>query len=390
MIKSFKVMLHPNNKQRTRMFQYANACRYSYNWAIEQEKKAYERGERFIEGYGLIYLFVEHKKQEGNEWLKNANAEAMNVSILDAVKAFKSFFKGCSGYPQFKRRKRTTPSFYQPTKKIKISETHVSIQGIAGTTKRNRLKLNYIKLAKRGRIPVGVIYHNPRFTFDGLNWWFSVSVEMPDLDKVLASEGIGIDLGIKDLAITSNGDIYPNINRTVAIRKTQKKLKRVQRQISRKYLKNKEGEKYKKTKNIVKLERETLKLNHRLHNIRTNYIHHITSELARIKPAFVVMEDLNVKGMMKNRHLARAIQEQLWGEFYRQMKYKSEWVGSKFITVEKWFPSSKLCSECGRVNRGLKWSDRLFVCPDCGHTEDRDEQASKNLKNYGIRELVVA
>ncbi|MBQ3764657.1 MAG: transposase, partial [Synergistaceae bacterium] len=189
--------------------------------------------------------------------------------------------------------------------------------------------------------------------------------------------------GVKDLAICSSGHIYKNINKTSRVRRLKKKQRRLQRKISRKYEKNKKGERYQKTRNIIKSEKQLLRLTHRLTYIRTNNIHQITSEIVKREPSFIVMEDLNVKGMMKNKHLAKAVQEQKLAEFYRIMQYKCEWHGISFITVDRFYPSSKLCSVCGHKKQDLKLSDRVYHCEHCGTVIDRDMNASINLYQYG-------
>lgn len=224
---------------------------------------------------------------------------------------------------------------------------------------------------------------NPRFTFDGLHWWVSVGIEYEDNRHLLSStEGIGIDLGVKDLAICSDGNTYKNINKTQKVKQLEKKKRRLQRSISRKYEKNKKKGKYCKTNNIIKCEKELLKVSKRLTNIRQNYTHQITSEIVKRKPSFICLEDLNVSGMMKNRHLSKAVQQQNLYEFRRQIEYKSVWNDIEVVAADRWFPSSKLCSRCGTVKKDLKLSDRIYKC-DCGNIVDRDFQAALNLKNYG-------
>ena len=196
------------------------------------------------------------------------------------------------------------------------------------------------------------------------------------------NEGIGIDLGIKDLAICSNDYTYQNINKTKTVKKIEKKKRRLQRSISRKYEKNKKGGGYCKTSNIIKSEKDLLKLNHRLANIRQNYLHQTTTEIVKTKPSYIVLEDLNVKGMMKNRHLSKAVQQQCFGEFRRQIEYKSAWNNVQVIIADRFFPSSKLCSCCGNIKKDLKLSDRIYKC-ECGNVIDRDYQAALNLKRYG-------
>ena len=223
---------------------------------------------------------------------------------------------------------------------------------------------------------------NPRFTYDGLYWWVSVSVETNDNPDIPTNEGIGVDLGLKDLAICSDGNTYKNINKTNKVKKIEKRRRRLQRSISRKYNMNKRGESYKKTDNIIKREKELLKLSKRLTNIRQNHLHQITSEIIKRKPSFICIEDLNVSGMMKNKHLSKSIQQQGFYEFRRQIEYKSNWNNILVIITERFFPSSKLCSCCGEIKKDLKLSDRIYKC-DCGNIIDRDYQASLNLKQYG-------
>jgi putative transposase len=383
LIKSIKVMLLPNNKQKTKLFQYANTARFAYNWAISREQENYKSGGKFISDNDLRKEFTQLKKQDDYKWLNNISNNVTKQAIKDACNSYKRFFKGQSKFPKFKSKKKSTPSFYQDNIKIKFSETHVKVEGFSVSKKQNKQKLNWIKLAEKNRIPVDSKYLNPRITYDGLNWWISVGIEYEGITTLPSNNGIGIDLGIKDLAICSDGNTYKNINKTIKVKKLKKKQRRLQRKISRKYLKNKKGECYCKTSNIIKSEKELLKVNKRLTNIRHNYIHQTTSEIINRKPMFIVLEDLNVKGMMKNKHLSRAIQEQCLYEFNRQIQYKSSWNNIKFIEADRYFPSSKLCSVCGCINKNLKLSDRIYICPDCGNEVDRDYQAALNLKQYG-------
>lgn len=381
MIKSIKVMLLPNNKQETKLFQYAGAARFAYNWALAKEQENYKSGGKFISDNDLRKEFTQYRHE--NEWLMRISNNVTKQAIKDACNAYKRFFKKQGGYPKFKSKKKSTPSFYQDNIKIQFTGTHVKMEGFSDSKRQNRQKLNWIKLAEKDRIPTDCKHANPRITYDKGNWYVSVGVECEDSTTLPLNEGMGIDLGIKDLAICSDGNTYKNINKTNKIKKLKKKQRRLQRQISRKYIKNKNGGSYCKTCNIIKSEKKLLKLNKRLTNIRHNYIHQTTSEIINRKPIFIVLEDLNVTGMMKNRHLSKAIQEQCLYEFYRQIQYKSSWNNIEFIEADRYFPSSKLCSVCGCVNKNLKLSDRTYICPECGNTIDRDYQASLNLKKYG-------
>ena len=248
--------------------------------------------------------------------------------------------------------------------------------------KKNKQKLNRIKLCEKEKIPTNCKYVNPRFKYDGLHWYVSVGIEMDDDNTVPSNDGIGIDLGIKDLAVCSDGNTYKNINKTQKVKKLEKRKRRLQRSISRRYEKNKKGDSYCKTSNIIKRQKELLRVIKRLTNIRQNYLHQITSEIIKRKPSFICMEDLNVSGMMKNKHLSKAIQQQCFYEFRRQIKYKSEWNNILLIIADRFFPSSKLCSCCGNIKKDLKLSDRIYKC-ECGNIIDRDFQASLNLKRYG-------
>lgn len=381
-IKSIKVRLSPNNKQFTKLFQYAGCARFAYNWAIAREQENYEQGNKFLSDSKLRKEFTQLKKLEEYKWLNEVSNNVTKQAIKDACNAYKRFFKGQCKYPKFKSKKRSTSSFYQDNGKIQFTNTHVKVEGFSISKKQNKQKLNWIKLCEKGRIPTNCKYMNPRFTYDGLYWYVSVGIEVDYNTELSLNEGIGIDLGIKDLAICSDGNTYKNINKTQKVKKLEKKKRRLQRSISRRYEKNKKGESYCKTSNIIKREKELLKITKRLTNIRQNYLHQITSKIVKRKPSFICIEDLNVSGMMKNKHLSKAVQEQKFYEFRRQIEYKSKWNNIPVIIADIFFPSSKLCSCCGHIKKDLKLSDRIYKC-ECGNIIDRDFQASLNLKKYG-------
>ena len=382
MIKTIKVNLSPNNKQLAKLFQYAGCARFAYNWAIAREQENYKQGNKFLSDYDLMKEFTQLKKLNEYEWLNEVSSHVVRQAIKDACNAYKRFFRGQSKYPKFKSKKHSKQSFYQSSDTIRFIDTHVKVEGFSMSLKRNKQKLNWIKLCEKGRIPTDCKYFNPRFTYDGLYWYVSVGVEIDDNTNIPSNEGIGIDLGIKDLAVCSDGNTYKNINKTQRVKKLEKKKRRLQRSISRRYEKNKKGESYCKTCNIIKREKELLKVTKRLTNIRHNYLHQTTSEIIKRKPSFICIEDLNVKGMMKNRHLSKAIQQQEFYEFRRQIEYKSKWNNITVVIADRWFPSSKLCSCCGNVKKDLKLTNRIYKC-ECGNVIDRDYQASLNLKMYG-------
>lgn len=383
MIKSIKIMLIPNNKQKTKLIQCFGVSRFAYNWTLGKQQENYKNGGKFISDNELRKEFTKLKKTKEYEWLNQYSNNIPKQAIKDACDSYKRFFKGYSKFPRFKSKKKSRPSFYVDNIKIKFSDTHVKLEKLSNSTKKNKAKLNWVRLAEKNRIPTDCKYINPRVTFDGVNFWISVGIEYENNLELPTNEGIGIDLGIKDLAICSDKNIYKNINKTSKVKKIEKKRRRLQRQISRKYELNREGRSYKKTSNIKKLEKELLKVNQRLTNIRHNYLHQTTTEIINRKPIFIVLESLNVVGMMKNKHLAKAIQQQCFYEFYRQIQYKCLWNNIKFIEADRFYPSSKTCSECGSVKKQLKLSEREYICEECGCVIDRDYNASVNLMKYG-------
>ena len=410
MTKSYKVMLVPNKCQRTRLFEFAGSARFAYNWALNREMTAFKNGEKFISDYDLRKEFTVLRNSAEYSWLKKISNNVTKQAVKDCCIAYGKFFEkqkttnikftkkklahfarigksptvyDMNGHPKFKSKRNGDFKFYQDTEKIQITSTHVKLEAIATSKRKNRQKLNWIRLAEVGRIPVGVKYKNPRISFDGLNWWLSVAVEFkPEKTEGNFTETLGIDLGIKELAVLSDSTFYPNINKTDTVRKLKKRQRRLQRSISRKYEMNKkEGDSYFKTCNIIKSEKLLLKIHHRLANIRQNYRHQVTTEIIARKPRVIVLEDLNVQGMMKNKHLSKKIQEQGWYDFRKLIEYKAEWSGIEVVLVDRFYPSSKTCIKCGKIKKDLKLSDRIYRC-ECGNVIDRDLQAAINLKRY--------
>ena len=381
MIKTLKVKLKPNNKQQTKMFQFVGAKRFAYNWAIAKELENYKNGGKFIQDTVLRKEFTQLKKHEEYKWLYSISNNVTKQAIKDACMSYKRFFKGLSKPPKFKSKKHDRLSFYVDNIKIKFTNTHVKLENIAISKKKNKAKLNWIRLCEKNKIPTDCKYINPHVVFNGIDWYICVGIEYQDTEETHTNDGIGIDLGIKDLAICSDGNTYKNINKTHKIKKLEKLKRRLQRRISKKYLINKKGDSYNKTSNIIKSEKRLLKLNHRLTNIRDNYLHQVTTEIINRKPMFITIEDLNVSGMIKNRHLSKAVQQQKFYEFRRQLDYKCRWNNIELRIVDRYFPSSKLCSECGSIKKDLKLNDRVYVCNECGNIIDRDYQASLNLRD---------
>ena len=384
MIKTIKVMLVPNNKQITKLFQYAGTARFAFNWALNKEQENYKNGGKFISDNELRKEFTILKQTNEYGWLNHISNNVTKQAIKDACESYRRFFKGQNKFPKYKSKKKSRPSFFQDPVKIKFTGTHVKVEGFATSKRANKQKLNRIRLAERNRIPTDCKYYNPRITFDGINWFISVGIDTNEYKSELNTDGIGIDLGLKDLAICSDGNTYKNINKSETVKKLEKKKRRLQRGISRSYEKNKKGGSYCKTNNIIKKEKLLLKVNHRVTNIRQNYLHQTTSEIVNRKPRFICIEDLNVRGMVKNKHLSKAVHSQGFYEFRRQLEYKCADKGVSLIIADRFYPSSKLCSCCGNMKKDLKLTDRIYKC-DCGNIIDRDVQAAINLEAYGER-----
>lgn len=356
-------------------------------------KRIMKNGGKFLSDNDLRKEFTQLKKQFEYSWLNDISNDVTKQSIKDACIAYQRFFKGYAKFPKFKSKKRSKDKFYQDTNKIDFTRTHVKLEKISDSKRKNRKTQNWIRLAERDRIPFGenVKYINPRVSFDGLNWFVSVGVEVDEsFEKEFPSnEGVGIDLGIKDLAICSDGFVKKNINKTAKVKQLEKKRCRLQRKISNKYEKNREGGSYRKTCNIIKSEKSLLKLNKRLTGIRHNYQHQTTTDIVNRKPMFITIENLNISDMMKNRHLSKAIQNQSLYEFTRQLKYKCLWSGIELRQVDRFYPSSKMCSCCGNIKKDLKLSDRTYICKECGYVEDRDLNASYNLRDAVQYEILA-
>ena len=323
-------MLIPNNVQKTKMFQYAGASRFAYNWALAREKESYEKGGKFISDSELRKEFTKLRHSDEYAWLLNISNNVTKQAIKDACTAYKNFFRGLQKFPRFKSKKRSMPKFYQDNVKIRFSNTHVKFEGFSSSRKANKQKMNWVRLAEHGRIPTDAKYMNPRISFDGLNWWISVCVEFPDCRETLNDDGVGIDLGIKDLAVCSDGTKYKNINKSQKVKKSEKQKRRLQRSISRSYEKNKKGESYCKTNNVIKKEKLLLKRNHRLTNIRKNYLNQTISEIVNRKPRFICIENLNISGMMKNDGKTDDFfMNQVWRNFYTAIGVKPNYGARK-------------------------------------------------------------
>lgn len=366
---SRKVRLKPTPEQEALLWKSAGVARWAYNWTLARQRENYELGGKFLPDGILRKEITVLKKDPEFQWLGEVSSDIAKQAVRDACSAYKGFFKGLTKFPRFKSKRKSKPSFYNDTYKLKVYPEKLILL----------LKVGRVKTAEQ--LDPDLKYYNPRISFDGKYWYLSVSFEDLFEKPELTDEVIGIDLGIKELAVCSNGSRYRNINKTANVKKLEKRLRRLQRSVSRKYEKNKGGKLFAKTRNLIKLENKVRHLHRRIANIRHNHIHQVTTELVKTKPAKVVMEDLNVRGMMKNRHLAKAIAKQNFQRFTTTMKYKCERYGIVFEQVPRFFPSSKTCSGCGNVKKTLKLSERTYNC-ECGLEIDRDLNAAINLAMY--------
>ena len=368
---SKKITLFPDKKTTEQFFQFAGTARWAYNECLRFRMDRYEN-EHLTTSIQQCIEHIQDLKHNNPDfdWVNSVPEAITKQTIKDLDKAYKKFFKEHKSYPKFKRKGKCKVSFYQRTDNFRqIDETHVKITGIKKPVKCSRCS-----------IPKGVC--NTRVTFDGKYWYLSYSYKVDIDESACTDEVIGVDLGIKDLAICSNGNVYKNINKTQIIKRLEKHKRRLQRQISRKYEMNKQGSKFIKTNNIKKLEQKIRLIDRRLSYIRNTNIHEVTKELVRTKPSQIVIEGLNVKGMMKNKHLSKAVQQQEFGKFRQYLTYKCQMNGIELIIADRWYPSSKMCSCCGNVKKQLSLSERIYECDVCGFVDDRDHNASLNLEHY--------
>ena len=390
MLKSFKTEINPTAEQKNKINRTIGVCRFVYNFYLAHNREIFEQENRFVSGYEFsIWLnndFIPNNPEFA--WIKEVSSKSVKQSIMNAQKAFKNFFDKKAGFPKWKKKNNSDVKMYfvKTDKKAMIY------------SERHRIKiptLGWVKLKEKGYIPTskdGYIIKSGTVSYKAGRYYVSVRIEVPENEKsVLNDFGIGIDLGVKNFAVCSDGKIYKNINKSSCIQKLEKKLKREQRKLSRKY------ESLKKTKNNLKGEvtRQNIrkqklkvqKLHHRLDCIRTDCINKAISELVKTKPMWITLEDLNIKGMMKNRHLSKAVAQQKFFEFRTKLTAKCKEYGIELRLVDRFYPSSKLCHQCGCMKSDLRLSDRTYICSQCGYTVDRDFNASFNLRDCKVYQI---
>lgn len=401
------VKLLPTHEQEQLFWKFAGTRRFVYNWALKKQMDAFENEQPFISANELCREIVTLKKTHSDYmWLRNISCDVPKQAIKDLDVGWHRYFKkqkepnyvpyskqkiekskrtgksltvyDRNGHPKFKSKLNTTESFHQDCMHVQFNGAYMFVA-----------KIGWVKIANSNVFPQGQSgknfkIYNAKIKYDGKNWYFVAAMDIEvNYNNVPKTEPIGIDLGVKDLAILSNGTKYKNINKTHKVKKLEKRKRKLQKKVSKKYQMNKKGNKYVKTNNILKMESKVLTLSHKLKNIRKNYLHKTTSEIVKREPIYIAMEDLNVQGMMKNKHLSKAIQDQGISLFKTYISYKCQAHNIPIYFVDRFYPSSKTCSCCGFIKKNLKLSDRIYHCPNCNTVIDRDINAAINLRNKG-------
>ena len=376
LLKSFKTEINPTVEQRNKIDKTIGVCRYIYNFYLGHNKALHNKGEKFMTGKSFsVWLNNEYIPNNPEKaWIKEVSSKAVKKSIENGCAAFKGFFKHQSGFPKFEKKGKSDVKMYfvkNGPKECRCERHRLSIP-----------TLGWVRIKEKGYIPTtkdGWKIRSGTISIKAGRYYVSALVEVPDV-KIAnnSNDGIGIDLGLKDFAIVSNGKTYKNINKSAKIKNLEKRLHREQRCLSRKYENLKKGESTQK--NIQKQKLKVQRLHHKLGNIRTDYINKSIVEIVKTKPSYITIEDLNVSGMMKNRHLSKAVASQKFYEFRTKLKAKCDQNGIELRVVGRWYPSSKICHCCGAIKKDLKLSDRIYRC-NCGYTSDRDLNAALNLRD---------
>ena len=391
MYRSAKIRLKPTPEQEVLFRKSAGVARWAYNFYLSENERIYREylengktGNKSISEGALRKYINNELKPTTHSWLKEVGSNVMKQAVKDADLAKQNWFKGLTGKPRLKSKHRAKPTFY-----VNYETLIRNTVGFRGE------RLGVVKTTEPlPKLPKHKKYADPRVTFDGKHWYLSVGYETETKKVNLTDEVLGVDVGIKSLAIVSNGKVYKNINKTKRVRKLEKKLRRESRKLSRRQLANTKSydknckptfkRPFHECKNWNKQVAVVRGLNKQLTDIRQNHLHQASAEIVKTKPSRIVMETLNISGMMKNRHLSKALSNQKLYEFKRQVQYKCETYGIEFVEADRWFPSSKLCSDCGCKKTTLKLADRTYHCDECGLVIDRDYNASLNLASYPI------
>ena len=406
MMKTYKIRLLPTPEQERLLWQHANASRFVWNWGLARNMERFSNGDKYeskvTNGKELTQL---KRHDEKFQWLNEVSYQTLSMTLIDLHNAYKRFFAtqkqgekftkktiaraarqkrkltpyDMNGHPKFKMKDEQTPRFYMTTQTFYISKDTIQLEKFGKVKLQTSYTLPIISNRKVAQETV----INPRVKYENGKWLLTFGIECQETQKPELNGVIGIDVGVKTLAVCSNGLIIKNVNKTKRVRKLERRLKRKQRAVQRKRNVNPDFKKTGRANRHIQADKQVKQLYTKLRNIRQDYTHKATRQIVNLLPKTIVMEDLNVSGMMKNQHLAKAIAQQNLYEFKRQIQYKSEWQGTEVALAERWFPSSKKCSRCGSIKRDLKLKDRVYKCDACGLEIDRDYNASKNLEQLG-------
>ena len=388
MYRGYKVRIFPTPEQANELKKHNDAKRALWNYLIAlQEGRYKQRGLGVMSSFTMAKEIKLLKLQPEYFWLNEVSARTLCQVCRDLEEAYKLYFRKIHGIPKYKKKKDDNVHFPlgdRGTETYFVDDEFIKIP-----------KLEKLRYTSDFSLPKGYgqKLYNPRLSYDKASekWFVAFSLKCEKQAVELTGKSVGIDLGVKELAVVAIDDkklVFHNINKSKRMRAIEKKKRYIRKTISRKYRTYnktgtlKKGEQWEKSKNIEKYEQIFRRLCAKQANIRKNYIHHITRQLVDMLPNKITMEDLNVTAMKKNRHLSRAISEQGFNNFIQTMKYKCEEYGIEFVQVPMFYPSSKLCSCCGYKNKSLKLKDREWTCPNCGTHHDRDYNAAINLMNY--------
>ena len=386
MYKALKIELKLTNEQKTKVCQTIGTERFIYNEYIKYNQEQYELGNKFVSANDFskyinnVYL----PNNPDKKWIKDVSSKSVKQAMIYGEKAFKNFFKGLSAFPVFKKKGKNELGAYF----VKNNKTDFEFY-------RHKIKiptLKFVRVKEYGYIPKNAIIKSGTITKIADRYFLSLVMEVDDIVKTENKniKGLGVDLGIKDTAICSNGMVFKNINKTKKVKKLKKKLKREQRKMSRsvEYSKSKKI-KLKECKNFNKKKLKVQKLFYRLNCIRDDYNNKIVDEITRAKLKYITIEDLKVSNMMKNKHLSKAIQEQNFYAIRTKLINKCKERKIELRLVDTFYPSSKTCSCCGEIKKDLKLNDRIYKCCNCGLEIDRDYNASINLEKANIYKVIA-
>ena len=380
MLKAYKIEIKLTEEQKLKVNKTIGTCKFVYNLYLQKNKEEYEKNKKFISGFDFSkWLNNDFINQNPSySWIKDVSSKAVKQSIMNGDKAFKSFFKGLSKFPKFKKKKDIVGIYFP-----KNNNTDFTLE-------RHRIKvptIGFVRFKEFGYIPLSSKVKSGTITKDTDKYFISILVE-EEFEKVLKTnnnEGLGIDLGLKDFATISNKQVFKNINKSIKIKKLEKSLKRQQKSLSRKF-ENKKRKRGETANNIQKSILKVQRLHRRLRSIRIEYVKFVINSLVKLSPKFITIEDLNVRGMLKNRHLSKAISKQNFYYFKEFLTQQCNKNNIELRIVDRWFPSSKTCNCCGQIKTDLKLKDRVYKC-DCGYIENRDLNASYNLKDCSIYKI---